>query len=109
MSRPPSPRTPIRVIRYTRRFAGQCSRHGRRLFDLVVCDAIVNGSRRVVEPRGPRGGPVILFEKPLPAAPGRGAGARVRVLGELTPGGCVALLLLAPILPGKKTRKLRDF
>lgn len=100
---------PIRDVRFTRRIARQCSRRGRLLFDQAVCDAIANGSRRVVEPRGPGGGPVILFERPQPAGPGGQAGATVRVLGELNGTGCVALLLLSPLLPAKKSPKIQDF
>lgn len=102
----PSPDDPIRVVHFTRRFARQCARQGRRLIDMAVCDTLANGSRRVVERRGSRGGPVILFEA---RHPGKGARPAVRVLGELTRDGCVALLLLSPLLPAKKTRQLRDF
>jgi hypothetical protein len=101
--------SPIRDVRFTERIARQCARRGRRLFDKVVCDAIANGSRRVVEPRGPGGGPVILFERPLPAGHGGAARGTVRVLGEVTGTGCVALLLLSPLPPAKKSPKIRDF
>ena len=93
--RPISHKAPIRVIRFTRRIARQCSLARWQEADRDVCDAIANGTRRVVRRRGSLGGPVILFEnRPKPEA-GR-KGTAVRVLGELTRGGCVALLLLPP-------------
>lgn len=104
----PAPKDPIRVIHFTDLVSRQCSRSGRRDADRLVCDAIANGSRRTVEPRGARGGPVILFEG---AGRGlkRGCSQRIRVLGELTQGGCVALLLVSRLKRAKKSPKNRDF
>lgn len=107
MAQIPSTQAPIRVVRFTRRFARQCALKGRRLCDRDACDAIANGSRRVVRRRGSRGGPVILFEGKV-RAPGAGAGP-VRVLAELTRGGCVALAVVPPGPGAEKSLKYRDF
>ncbi len=112
MRQAPAPKDPIRVIHFTDLVSRQCSRSGRRDADRLVCDAIANGSRRMVEPRGALGGPVILFEG---AAAGAGRGLkrgrsqRIRVLGELTQDGCVALLLVSRLKRAKKSPKNRDF
>jgi hypothetical protein len=99
----------IRVIRYTRRFARQCARHGRSLPDRVVCDVIVNGSRGLLEPAGDRGGPVIVFRKTLSWGRPEGPRTQVAVLGEVTRRCCTAHLLLSPLPPRKKSRKMRAF
>jgi hypothetical protein len=68
---------------------------GSRIPDWVVCDTIANGVRRRTRHRGSRGGTVIRFERTFTGAAGE-ASATIRVLGELTRGGCFALELLSP-------------
>jgi hypothetical protein len=100
-----TPRTraasPIQVIRFSRRIALQCSSGDSRLADWVVCDTIVNGSRRLAGRRGRNGGEIVRFERTFsPAARGGtlpgAADATVAVLGELARDGCIALRVLAP-------------
>jgi hypothetical protein len=97
-------KTEIGVIRFTRRIARQCSRKGSRIPDWVVCDTIANGARRRRVRRETRGGTVVWFEKAFPGHSGK-APVTVRVLGELTRGGCFALQLL---LPARIPRKIWD-
>lgn len=97
-------RTEIGVIRFTRRIARQCFQNRPRIPDWVVCDTIANGTRRRVVRRGTRGGTVIRFERTFSGAAGK-AKITLRVLGELTRGGCFALQLL---LPARIPRKIWD-
>lgn len=104
----------IRVIRFTRRIARQCSIGGMRVPDWVVCDAIANGTRRLTRRRGCFGCPVFRFERSYPlelrqkAGPGAFRGT-VAVLGEVTRRGCFALRLVAPVKGGKKSGMVWDF
>jgi hypothetical protein len=81
----------IRVIRFTRRIARQCHPHGPCFPDWLVCDTIANGSRRRVG----RTAAIIRFERTY-------ACATVRVLGKMTPEGCLALQVLAPVTTRRK-------
>jgi hypothetical protein len=103
--RPPTPLDPIRVVRFTDRVARQCAGIRGTGADRRVCDAIANGSRLPTGLRGSQGGPLVLFE----AAPRGGRGPGVRVLGELTRGGCLALLLVRRARRGEKSPKMWDF
>jgi hypothetical protein len=58
----------------------------------MICDTIANGSRR---PVGRPGASVVRFERTY-------ATATVRVLGKLTPEGCLALQVLAPATTRRK-------
>ena len=82
----------ICVIRFTRRIARQCHPHEPCFPEWVICDTIANGSRR---PLGRPSGKVIRFERTY-------ASATVRVLGRLTPEGCLALQVLAPATTRRK-------
>jgi hypothetical protein len=84
--------TAILVIRFTRRIARQCHPHGPGFPDWVICDTIANGSRK---PAGRPLGTIVRFERKY-------ASATVRVLGRLTPEGCLALQVLAPATTRKK-------
>jgi hypothetical protein len=102
VSKTQSPQPAIRVIRFSRRLARQCGLPGVSLPDWVVCDTIANGSRSPYGRPGPGGGPLVRFEKTFRL---RGAGRpspTVRVLGELTRGGCVALRLASPVIAAGK-------
>jgi len=101
VTRTNSEKPAIRVIRFTRQIARQCSPVDGRLADWAVCDTIASGSRRPLGRRGVRGGAIVRFEKSFSdAAPGRtppGArAATVAVLGELVGNRCTALRLLSP-------------
>ncbi len=103
MTEPLFKKTETGAIRFTRRIARQCSLAGSLVSDRIVCDTIANGARRRVGKRGTRGGSLIQFERTYPGGP-RGAAATVRVLGELTRGGCFALQLLSAPRVRKKNR-----
>jgi hypothetical protein len=103
--RAPTPKDPVRIVRFTDRISRQCSLARQRGADRLVCEAIANGSRRATGLWGSRGGPLVLFENRPPGGLGEG----VRVLGELTRGGCLALLLVRRPRAVKKSPKNRDF
>jgi hypothetical protein len=106
--RPPLPeRTVIRVIRFTRRIARQCHPNRPGFLDWMVCDAIANGSRQATGRPGAHGGLVMRFEKAFPF-PG-GAAVTLRVLGELTPGGCLALHVLDAARTHKKMSNTQEY
>jgi len=114
VSLPSHPKTEIRVIRFTRRIARQCTLGLARVPEWAVCDTIVNGSRRLTRRRGDFGGPVIRFQRSYPLemhgkAPAGAFRGTVTVLGELTRRGCFALRLLAPARGGKKSGMVWDF
>jgi len=91
----------IRVIRFTRRIAVQCASGGARGPDHVVCDTIVNGSRRPTGMRGRLGGAIVLFEKAFPGTGRDAADTRIAVLCEVTSRCCFALRL-KPGIPAEK-------
>jgi hypothetical protein len=90
----PQRRNPITVIQFSRRLARQCRARGRHVPDWVVCDAIVNGSRRRMPGKGAR----YLFERAYTA---RSRLLVVRVLGTVKGPTCLATGLAAPV-PGDK-------
>jgi hypothetical protein len=93
------PRTPITVIRFTRRMALQCAGPGPGIPDWVICEAVARGTRRARPGRPGREGRLFRFEARFATG---GPGVAVLVLGRVLGRECVALELLAPRPPAEK-------
>jgi len=92
------PSSPLALIRFTRQAFRQCRASGGSGVDRRVCDAVVNGLRT------PVGGSLVSFCRRRP-----GARRELRVLGRVTPGGCLVLQVVSGLGLSKKSRKIRDF